>query len=392
MQKTATVTEALAVPLLDLKQQYKSIRDEIRVAIERVMESQQLILGPEVEALEQEVAAYSECEFGIGVSSGTDALLVSLMALDIKPGDEIITTPYSFFATAGSIARMGARPVFVDIDPATFNILPEQIEAAITERTRALMPVHLFGQMAEMDQVMEIARRRGLYVIEDAAQAIGAEYKGRRAASIGDLGCLSFYPTKNLGGFGDGGMVTTNDAELAERVRLLRNHGYTKRYYNKEVGGNFRLDAIQAAVLRVKLKRLDEWTAARQRNAERYRRLFSDAQLTIKKESEAELFDGGGLRLPAEVEGRRHIYNQFVISLARRDELQGFLKERHIGTEIYYPVPLHLQECFAGLNHGEGDYPASESAARESLALPIYPELTAAQQETVVEAIKDFFK
>lgn len=396
MQKTATKTEALlSVPLLDLKQQYQTIRDEIRVAIERVMESQQLILGPEVEAFEQEVAAYSECEFGIGVSSGTDALLVSLMALDIKPNDEIITTPFSFFATAGSIARMGARPVFVDIDPATFNILPDSIEAAVTERTRALMPVHLYGQMAEMDSIMEIARRHQLFVIEDAAQAIGAEYKGRRAGSIGDLGCFSFYPTKNLGGFGDSGMVTTNDAGLAERVMRLRNHGYTQRYYNKEVGGNFRLDAIQAAVLRVKLKRLDEWTAARQRNAERYRQLFADAPwIALEDGSDAESTASSAsvLRLPLEAPHRRHIYNQFVISTTRRDELQGFLKERHIGTEIYYPVPLHLQECFAGLNHRAGDYPASESAARETLALPIYPELTAAQQETVVEAIKDFFK
>jgi dTDP-4-amino-4,6-dideoxygalactose transaminase len=393
MQKTATTTEALLpVPLLDLKQQYQTIRDEIHVAIERVMESQQLILGPEVEALEREVAAYSECEFGIGVSSGTDALLVALMAMDIKPGDEIITTPYSFFATAGSIARMGARPIFVDIDPATYNILPERIEAAVTERTRALMPVHLYGQMAEMDSIMEIARRHGLFVIEDAAQAIGAEYRGRRAGSIGDLGCLSFYPTKNLGGFGDSGMVTTNDAGLAERVRCLRNHGYTEKYYNKEVGGNFRLDAIQAAVLRVKLKRLDDWTNARQRNAERYRRLFADARITIENNGEGNSVESGGVHLPFEAEERRHIYNQFVVSLARRDELQGFLKERHIGTEVYYPVPLHLQECFAGLNHNAGDYPASERAARETLALPIYPELTAAQQETVVEAIRDFFK
>jgi dTDP-4-amino-4,6-dideoxygalactose transaminase len=394
MQKTATRIEALPVPLLDLKQQYQTIRDEIRTAIERVMESQQLILGPEVEAFEQEVAAYSECEFGIGVSSGTDALLVSLMAMDIKPGDEIITTPYSFFATAGSIARLGARPIFVDIDPATFNILPEQIEAAVTERTRALMPVHLYGQMAEMDPIMEIARRHGLFVIEDAAQAIGAEYRGRRAGSIGDLGCLSFYPTKNLGGFGDSGMVTTNDAGLAERVRRLRNHGYTEKYYNKEVGGNFRLDAIQAAVLRVKLKRLDEWTAARQRNADRYRQLFAEApEIALENESDGESTARGGVvRLPLEAKERRHIYNQFVISTARRDELQSFLKERHIGTEIYYPVPLHLQECFAGLNHGAGDYPASERAARETLALPIYPELTSAQQETVVEAIRDFFK
>ncbi len=390
MQRTSTATEVIPVPLLDLKQQYQSIRDEIRVAIERVMESQQLILGPEVEALEREVAAYSQCQFGIGVSSGTDALLVSLMALDIQPGDEIITTPYSFFATAGAIARMNAKPVFVDIDPATFNILPERIEAAISERTRALMPVHLFGQMAEMDSIMEIARRHGLTVIEDAAQAIGAEFKGRRAGSIGDLGCFSFYPTKNLGGFGDGGMVTTNDPGLAERIRRLRNHGYTARYYNKEVGGNFRLDAIQAAVLRVKLKRLDEWTAARQRNAERYRTLFAEAQITCETVGESEFINPKIISLPFEADERRHIYNQFVISFARRDELQSFLKERHIGTEIYYPVPLHLQECFAALNQRKGDFPNSERATEVTLALPIYPELTAIQQMAVVQAIKEF--
>lgn len=390
MQKTSTITEVIPVPLLDLKQQYQSIRDEIRVAIERVIESQQLILGPEVEALEREVAAYSQCRFGIGVSSGTDALLVSLMALDIKPGDEVITTPYSFFATAGSIARLGARPVFVDIDSSSFNILPEKIEAAITKRTRALMPVHLFGQMAEMDSIMEIARRHNLPVIEDAAQAIGAEYKGRRAGSIGDLGCFSFYPTKNLGGFGDGGMVTTNDPELAERIGRLRNHGYTAKYYNKEVGGNFRLDAIQAAVLRVKLKRLDEWTAARQLNAERYRTLFAEAQITDETESQSQSKHPNIISLPFEAVERRHIYNQFVISLARRDELQSYLRERSIGTEIYYPVPLHLQECFAGLTQRKGDFPNSERAAEVTLALPIYPELTLMQQMAVVQAIKEF--
>jgi dTDP-4-amino-4,6-dideoxygalactose transaminase len=341
------------------------------------------------------VAAYSQCEFGIGVSSGTDALLVALMALDIKPGDEIITTPYSFFATAGSIARLGARPIFVDIEPATFNLAPEGVEAAITERTRAIMPVHLYGQMAEMTEIMEIARRRNLYVIEDAAQAIGAEYRGRRAGSIGDLGCFSFYPTKNLGGFGDGGMVTTNNAELQERVRRLRNHGYTARYYNKEVGGNFRLDAIQAAVLRVKLKRLDEWSEARHRNAERYRALFARAGLLALRTGETTAAAGSseesGVRLPFEAEERRHIYNQFVIRSARRDQLQEFLGARRIGTEIYYPVPLHLQECFTGLGHVEGDYPESERAAKQTLALPIYPELTAAQQTIVVEAIRDFY-
>ncbi|HEX8775018.1 MAG TPA: DegT/DnrJ/EryC1/StrS family aminotransferase [Pyrinomonadaceae bacterium] len=386
-----TSAATAAIPLLDLKEQHRHINEEIRSAIDRVIESQHFILGPEVEALELEVAAYSGCEFGIGVSSGTDALLVSLMALDIKPGDEVITTPYSFFATAGSIARLGATPVFVDIDPDTFNLAPELIEARITNRTRAIMPVHIFGQMAEMDAIMEIARRHQLHVIEDAAQAIGAEYKGRRAGSIGDLGCFSFYPTKNLGGFGDGGMVTTNDAGLAERVRRLRNHGYAARYYNKEVGGNFRLDAIQAAVLRVKLRYLDDWTSARQRNAARYHTLFAEAQLTsMDAERRAGSFEPGVVRLPFEAPERRHIYNQFVIRSAARDRLQAFLTEQRIGTEIYYPVPLHLQECFTGLSYREGDLPVSELATEQTLALPIYPELTAQQQTTVVQAIKEF--
>jgi dTDP-4-amino-4,6-dideoxygalactose transaminase len=389
LDKTAIAFES--IPLLDLKQQYRRISGEIREAIDRVIESQHFILGPEVSALEQEVARYSQCEYGIGVSSGTDALLVALMALDIVPGDEIITTPYSFFATAGSIARLGAMPVFVDIDRDSFNIAPEMIEARITERTRAIMPVHLYGQMAEMDAIMELARRHNLFVIEDAAQAIGAEYKGRRAGSIGDLGCFSFYPTKNLGGFGDGGMVTTNNAKLAERVERLRNHGYTAKYYNKEVGGNFRLDAIQAAVLRVKLKYLDDWTQARQRNAERYRILFDEAQPALKEtDHKVDSFEESSVRLPSEATERRHIYNQFVISSAARDPLQSFLTKRRIGTEIYYPVPLHLQECFAGLGYQTGDFPVSEQAARETLALPIYPELTAEQQMIVVQAIKEF--
>lgn len=395
MQKSETavetIVETMPVPLLDLKEQYKSIRDEVLEAVERVMESQALILGPEVSALEEEVARYSQCEFGIGVSSGTDALLVALMALDIKPGDEIITTPYSFFATAGSIARLGARPIFVDIDAATLNILPETIEAAITERTRAVLPVHLYGQMAEMDEIMSIARRHDLFVIEDAAQAIGAEYKGRRAGSFGDLGCFSFYPTKNLGAFGDAGLVTTNDPRLDDRVRRLRNHGYAEKYYNKEVGGNFRLDAIQAAVLRVKLKYLDDWTASRQRNAARYRTLFTEARIALKHSGESDTDNREGVLLPVEAPLRRHIYNQFVISTRRRDELQSFLRERRVGTEIYYPVPLHLQECFKDWNHQQGDYPQSEHAALSTLALPIYPELTEEQQQQVVEAIKDFF-
>ncbi len=367
------------VPLLDLKAQYATIRDEVQAAMDRVVESQYFILGPEVEALEAEVAVYSGCAFGVGMSSGTDALLAGLMAIDIKPGDEVITAPYTFFATAGSIVRLGARPVFVDIDPATYNIDASQIEAAITPRTRAIMPVHLFGQMAEMDAVMAVAQRHNLIVIEDAAQAIGSEYRGRRAGSIGHMGCFSFFPSKNLGGFGDGGLTTTNDPALAEMLTLLRGHGAKPKYYHKYVGGNFRLDALQAAVLRVKLKYLDEWSAGRQRNAATYRRLFQQAGLD------------GVIGLPVELPHVRHIYNQFVIRCPQRDELMSFLKERKIGVEIYYPVPLHLQECFADLGYRRGDFPLSEAAANESLAIPIYPELTEEMQQTVVDALAAFY-
>jgi dTDP-4-amino-4,6-dideoxygalactose transaminase len=376
------------VPLLDLKAQYVTIRDELREAFDRVAESQYFILGPEVESLEAEVAAYSQCEFGVGLSSGTDALLVALMAIDLKPGDEVITTPYTFFATAGAIARLGGKPVFVDIDPSTYNIDPNLIEAAITKRTRAIIPVHLYGQMADMDPIMELAARSNLYVIEDAAQAIGAEYKGRRAGSIGHLGCFSFFPSKNLGGFGDGGMVTSNDRPLADQVKLLRNHGYRPKYYNKVVGGNFRLDAIQAAVLRVKLKYLDGWTEGRQRNAETYRRIFAAAGMTVQ--GEAGHAPKSGVVLPLEVANGRHIYNQFVIRNGRRDELIAYLKQQQIGNEVYYPVPMHLQECFADLGYKVGDFPKSESAAKQTLALPIYPELTLEMITTVVNAIAGF--
>jgi len=386
------------VPLLDLKAQYAAIREEIRAAMDRVADSQYFILGPEVEALEQEVAAYSGCAHGIGVSSGTDALLVALMAIDIQPGDEVITTPYSFFATAGSIARLGAVPIFVDIDPLTFNIDPAGIEARITARTRVIMPVHLYGQMAEMDPIMDIAQRHHLVVIEDAAQAIGSEYRGRRAGSIGHMGCFSFFPSKNLGGFGDGGMVTTNDAALAERVRLLRGHGAHPKYYHKLIGGNFRLDALQAAVLRVKLKYLDSWTEGRQRNAAIYRQLFADGGLALDtpqclgagcraRAEGACALRPGGVVLPYEAPERRHIYNQFVIRSTRRDNVMAALKERKIGHEIYYPVPLHLQECFAYLGNKPGDLPASECAAAETLALPIYPELTEEMLAAVVDTV-----
>ncbi len=397
-------TKTQAVPLLDLKAQYAGIRDEIREAIDRVADSQHFILGPEVEALEAEVAAYSQCRFGIGVSSGTDALLVALMAINLKPGDEVITTPYTFFATAGAIARLNARPVFVDIDPLTYNIEPASIEAAITERTRAIVPVHLYGQMADMNPIMEVARKHKLYVIEDAAQAIGSEYEGQRAGSIGDMACFSFFPSKNLGGFGDGGMVTTNDEGLAKQVKLLRNHGYAPKYYNKVVGGNFRLDAIQAAVLRIKLKYLDSWTEKRQQNATRYQRLFEEAELSIQPQfvgltNEAQddaavnqLSELSGVVLPFEAPNMRHIYNQFVIRSGQRDALLAHLKERHIGTEIYYPVPMHVQECFADLGYKMGDFEQSERAADETLALPIYPELTEQMMQTVVDAVADFYR
>ncbi|MEY3282271.1 MAG: DegT/DnrJ/EryC1/StrS family aminotransferase [Acidobacteriota bacterium] len=365
------------IPLLDLKAGYAPLREEIRAAIDRVVESQIFINGSEVEGLEEEVAVYSQCRYGIGVSSGTDALLAALMAIDIQPGDEIITSPYTFFATAGTIWRLGAKPVFVDIDPQTYNMDTSPaggLEAAITPRTKAIMPVHLYGQMTEMDPLMEIAAKYNLTVIEDAAQAIGAEYKGRRAGSIGHLGCFSFFPSKNLGGFGDGGMVTANDEALAERVRLLRGHGAFPKYYHKFVGGNFRLDALQAAVLRVKLKHLDSWSAGRQRNAAVYRELFAQAGL-------------GQVGLPVEAPHRRHIYNQFVIRVPHRDELIAHLKKNNIGNEIYYPVPLHLQECFASLGHQRGDFPASERAANETIALPIYPELSDADKARIVEVI-----
>lgn len=374
-----TLPNGQPVPLLDLKAQYATIRTEVQEAMDRVVESQHFILGPDVKALEEEVAAYAQCRYAIGSSSGTDALLVALMAIDLRPGDEVITTPYTFFATAGSIARLGGRPVFAEIDPQSYNLAPAQIEAKITPRTRAIMPVHLFGQMADMDPIMEIAERHNLIVIEDGAQAIGSEYKGRRAGSIGHLGTFSFFPSKNLGGFGDGGMVVTNDKALAERVNILSKHGSQPKYYHKLVGGNFRLDTLQAAVLRVKLKYLDSWTAGRQRNAATYRRLFAELGL----ESVVEL--------PVEAPNVRHIYNQFVIRFPQRAELMAHLKEHKIGHEIYYPVPMHIQECFADLGYKVGDFPLSEAAANESLAIPIYPELTAEMQRTVVETIARFY-
>ena len=365
----------MPIPFFDLKLQHAPLADELKAAVNRVIDSGVYILGPEVETLENEIAAYSNCKYGIGLSSGTDALIVALLALDIRPGDEVITTPFSFFATASTIVRIGAKPVFVDIEPDSYNLDPTKIEAAITPRTKAIMPVHLYGQMAEMDLIMDIAQRHKLFVIEDAAQAIGAEYEGRRAGSIGHFGSFSFYPSKNLGGIGDAGMLVTNDAKLASRAKSLRNHGSNVRYYHQELGGNFRLDAIQAAALRVKLKHLDEWIAARQNNANLYRQLCSETSGSF------------GASLPVEQPNRRHIYNQFVIRTAKRDAFIKELKSREIGSEIYYPLPLHLQECFADLGYQAGDFPVTESAAREVLALPIFPELTAEQIHEVTAVI-----
>ncbi len=366
-----------SVPLLDLKSQYYKIKDEIHAAIDGVLETQHFIMGPEVSSLEEEIAVYSNCKYGVGVTSGTDALLIALMALDIKSGDEIITTPYTFFATAGVIHRVGAKAVFVDIDEDTYNIDPRQIEQAITDKTKAIIPVHLYGQCAAMDPILEIAQRRNLAVIEDAAQAIGAEYKEKRAGSMGLMGCFSFFPSKNLGGFGDGGMVVTNDEELNHKLKMLRMHGSEPKYYHSIVGGNFRLDAIQAAIVRVKLKYLDSWTKARQENAARYNDLFKKAGLDHN------------IKLPV-IQQNRHIFNQFIISVSKRDELKECLTKHNIGTEIYYPVPMHLQKCFEYLDYKKGDFPISEKAADSTLALPIYAELTAEQQEYVVNCIASF--
>lgn len=372
-------TTSRRVPLLDLRAQYQTLRGDISAALERVVESQHFILGPEVSALEAETAAYSGCAHAVGVSSGTDALLIALMALDVGPGDEVITTPFTFFATAGVVARLGARTVFVDIEPDSYNIDPEGIEAVLTPRTKAIIPVHLYGRLADMDAIGAIASAAGVPVVEDAAQAIGArDGRGRRAGAIGDIGCFSFFPSKNLGAFGDAGMVTTNDAERYAQLKRLRVHGSEPKYYHSVVGGNFRIDALQAAVLRVKLPHLDAWSDARRRNADHYRGLFAAADLADH------------VKLPADVDG--HIYNQFVVRAERRDALRAHLDSSGVGTEIYYPLPLHLQECFAGLGYGAGDFPHSEQAAREVLALPIYPELGADDLEYVVTSIAEFYR
>jgi len=376
----------MQVPLLDLKAQYRTIKDECLRVTQEIYESQYFILGPHVEKLEAEIAQYCATTYAVGVSSGSDALLLSLMAAGIAVGDRVIVPPYTFFATAGAVSRLGAIPVFADIEPDTYNISSDRIETviksmptAMRKTLKAVIPVHLYGQCAEMDPVLEIAEANSLMVIEDAAQAIGSEYRNRRAGSMGELGCFSFFPSKNLGGFGDGGIVTTNSKALYEKLKILRVHGSDPKYYHRYIGGNFRLDALQAAIVFIKLKYLDQWTAARQRNAQTYRRLFEEAGLSAV------------IGLPVEKQ-TRHIYNQFVIAVPdRRDELRQYLSENGVGTEIYYPVPLHLQTCFADLGYQAGDFPVSEHAAGHTLALPIFPELTSDQQGWVVSLIKQFY-
>jgi dTDP-4-amino-4,6-dideoxygalactose transaminase len=350
----------MRVPLLDLKAQYDALKPAVLSAVAEVLESQLCVGGPKIAELERQIAERSGCAYAVGVSSGTDALLNSIMSLGLGPGDEVVTTPFTFFATAGSIARVGAKPVFVDIDPRTYNIDPAGIERAVTPRTRAIVPVHLFGQMADMDPIMELARRRNLAVIEDAAQSITSTYKGQFAGSLGTVGCFSFFPSKNLGCAGDGGMIVTNDASLYERLSIMRSHGAKPKYFHKYVGGNFRLDPLQAAILLAKLPHLDAWSEARRRNAEYYNRRFENSPVMT----------------PYVRPDCVSIYNQYVVRVARREEIMAHLKRHEIGSEIYYPLPLHLQECFRGLGYREGRLPESERAAREVLALPIYPEMT----------------
>lgn len=385
------MAETLAsVPLLDLKLQYSEIRAEIASAVTRVIESQGFILGPEVEKFEQAAASYCQSKFSVGVSSGTDALLLALMALEVSTGDEVITSPYSFFATAGSISRSGAKPVFADIIPDTFNIDPEEVEKKIGPKTKAIMPVHLFGLCADMEQLGEISSRRQIPLIEDAAQGIGASLKTKQAGSFGLMGCFSFFPSKNLGAFGDAGMVTTSDSHMVERLRKLRVHGGMQRYYHDEVGGNFRIDALQAAVLSVKLPHLDKWSQARQRNAALYTRLFTDAGLTHA--STRTPSSDSPVVLPTEAPGYTHVYNQFVVRVSQRDKLQEHLTATGVGNAIYYPLCLHQQECFRNLGYKKGDFPESERAASETLALPIFPELKSEQIEWVVAHIEEFYR
>jgi dTDP-4-amino-4,6-dideoxygalactose transaminase len=381
MHASVVSTAPAGVPLLDVQRQYQTIRREVTQAIELVCDSGRFVLGPDCEQLEQALAHYCQVPHAVACASGSDALLLALMANEIGPGDEVLMPSYTFFATASAASRLGAKPVFVDIEPTTFNLNPRLLESLITPATKAIIPVHLYGQCADMRAIMAIARRHLLPVIEDAAQAIGAEFEGRRAGSWGDMGCLSFYPTKNLGGFGDGGLLTAHDATLADRLRLLRGHGMQPRYHHQVVGINSRLDSLQAAVLNVKLPHLESWTRARQTNAQRYGELFASHKLDRI------------LGLPLVAPGCRHVWNQYIVRVpdGRRDALREHLTKQKIGTEIYYPIPLHLQECFRSLGYSQGTLPESERAAAETLALPIFAELTAAEQQTVVREIATFF-
>jgi len=364
----------MQVHLLDLKAQYATIKDEMLTAVSEVLDSQQCIGGPKVAELEKKIAAYSDCKFAVGVSSGTDAILNSLMSLGIGMGDEVITTPFTFFATAGCIARTGAKPVFVDIEPKTYNINPELIGAAVTKKTKVIIPVHLFGQMCDMDSIMEIAGKYKLAVIEDAAQSIGSIYKGKKSGSIGTLGCFSFFPSKNLGGIGDGGMIVTNDQKFYDRMIIIRDHGQQPRYYYKYIGGNFRLDPIQAAALSVKLPHLEKWSQQRRQNAAYYDKKFA------KTAVQSPYISSDGVS----------VYNQYCIRAPKRDELAAHLQKNNIGCAIYYPVPLHLQECFEYLGYKQGDFPESEKAAKEILAIPVYPELTDEMKDYVAKTILSF--
>ena len=375
---------AVPVPLLDLKKQYATLRDPIRAATDELFESQGFILGPKVEAFERSIAAYVGVKHAIGMSSGTDAQLAAMMALGVGPGDDVVTSPYTFFASAGAVVRLGARPVFCDIDPATYNVDPAKLAKAITPRTKAIQPVHLYGQCADMDPILAVAKAKGIPVIEDACQSLGAAYKGRKAGALGDFGAFSFFPSKNLGGFGDGGMVTTNDDAMAAKLRALRMHGETSRYHHSIVGGNFRLDALQAVVLHVKLPHLDGWAEGRRQNAAEIERRFL--------EHGGRTYEQGGIAFPREAPGCHHVFNQFVVRVARgrRDLLKDRLAELKIGHAIYYPVPLHLQECFANLGGKPGDFPLAEKAALETLALPVFPELTPSQKAFLAYHLAQF--
>ncbi len=387
----------MKVPLLDLKPQYNSLKEELNEAILKVAESQYFILGPEVEKMEKNLCEYLKCEYSIGVSSGTDALLIALMAIDIKPGDEVIVPDYSFFATAGVVSRLNAKPVFADVDPLTFNINPADIEKKITSKTKAVIPVHLYGQSCDMNAIMSIAAKYKIKVIEDAAQAIGTQYKdGKCAGTIGDIGCFSFFPSKNLGCFGDGGLVATNDKDLAYRLKILRVHGGESKYYHKIIGGNFRIDALQAAVINVKLPYLDSWSETRRRNAALYSKLFSESGLA-GGEGKTNFDNKNKVLLPKAVYKspgvkNYHIFNQYVIRVENRNDLKDFLTQNNIGSEIYYPLPFHQQECFAQLGYKKGDFPVSENLADTVLALPIYPDLADEQIKYVVEKINEFIK